>query len=205
MLCIWVPIRKLYSVGLTTVQGFIPFHPLMDEAELSENLKFIERHPEDITPSLDNPLGFLRVNPRTAYLGHVLKQQEERHVRLIKEFDPNTLSYHCGYLDPKLGLLASFLYSLKALTRSEIKHIQWDDDINSRLIRMRYINFDLLSSSYRYFTESTSTHSLEIQLVTDLLPWYHKTVAKVGLDGVGEDFEDRFAHEFERNKSILLV
>lgn len=198
-------IRKLSSAGLRTVQGFIPFHPLMDEEELGENLEFIERHAEEVIPAIDNPLGFLRVNPHTAYLEHVLNQQEEQQVRLIKEFDPNTLSYSCAYLNPRLGLLVSFLYSLKALTRSEIKHIQWDDDVvDGRLVRMRYINFDLLKSAYRFFKESTSTHSLETQLVTDLLPWYRKAIRGAGLNRVVEDSRDNFTDEFERNKLIFL-
>lgn len=197
-------IRRLHSAELKTVQGFIPFHPLMDESELGENLEFIQRYPDDIIPSLDNPLGFLRVSPRTGYFGHVLKQQEKRYTRLVKEFDPNTLSYPCAYLDPKLGLLVSFLYSLKTLTKSGIKHIQWDDDMDSRLVHMRYVNFDLLTSSYRYFIESASARLLETQLVTKLFPWYQKAISKVGLDGVMEDLQDNFASEFERSKQDFI-
>lgn len=197
-------IRKLHSAGLKTVQGFIPFHPLMDESELGDNLEFIQRYFDDIIPSLDNPLGFLRVNPRTGYFEHVLKQQEKQDIRLMKEFDPNTLSYPCSYLNSKLGLLASFLYSLKTLTRAGIKHIQWDDDMDSRLVHMRYVNFDLLSSSYRHFTESASSHALETQLVTKLFPWYQKAISEIGLDGVMDDLQDNFASEFERNKSDFL-
>lgn len=197
-------LRKLYSVGLKVVQGFIPFHPLMTETELSENLEFIQRHPEDIIPSLDNPLGFLRISQRTGYLRHILSQQKRQHIQLIKGFDPNTLSYPCAYLNPELGLMASFLYSLNALTRGGTKHIQWDDDTDSRLVQMRYLNFDLLNSSYRYFTESTSSRSLETQLVTNLLPWYQKAIGRIGIDEVAEDFQDNFADEFERNKSVFL-
>lgn len=176
----------------------------MTDEELRENLEFIQRHKEIIIPSLDNPLGFLRINPGTKYFEYVLREQEKRGISLIRGFDPNTLSYLCSYLDPRLGLLVSFLYSLNTLTRTGTKHIQWRGDTDQRLVQMRHLNFDLLSAAYRYSIESTSTHSLETQLVTNLLPWYQKAVKEVGIDGVADDFRDSFALEFERNKSIFL-
>lgn len=196
-------LRKLRAVGLSIIQGFIPFHPLMTEAELGENLEFIHKYKETIIPSLDNPLGFLRINPGTRYFEYVLREQERQGITLIKGFDTNTLSYLCSYLDPKLGLLVSFLYSLNTLTRTGTKHIQWRSDTDQRLVQMRYANFDLLSASYRYFTESTSVHSLETQLVANLLPRYQKAVNEIGVDGVNEDLRDCFALEFEKNKSVF--
>lgn len=197
-------LRRLRSFGLSVVQGFIPFHPLMTDAELRENLEFTQRYKEDIVTSLDNPLGFLRVNPGTKYVDYVLREQKRQGVSLIKGFDPNTLSYLCAYLDPRLGLMVSFLYSLNALSRTGTKHIQWRGDTDQRLVQMRYINFDLLNAAYHCFTESTTVRSLETQLVTHLLPWYQKAVNEVEVDGVAEDFQDSFTHEFERNKSIFL-
>lgn len=196
-------LRKLQSTGLRIIQGFIPFHPLMTDAELGENLEFIHKYKETIIPSLDNPLGFLRINPGTEYFEYVLREQERHGLSLIKDFDPNTLSYLCAYLDPRLGLMASFLYSLNTLTRTGTKHIQWRSDTDQQLIQMRYVNFALLNASYQRFAESTSVHSLETQLVANLLPWYQKAVNKVGVDGVAEDFRDSFIQEFERNKSIF--
>lgn len=197
-------LRRLKCTGLSIIQGFIPFHPLMADAELGENLEFIQRYKEIIVPSLDNPLGFLRINPGTEYLEYVLREQERQSVSLIKGFDPNALSYLCAYLDPRLGLMASFLYSLNTLTRTGTKHIQWRGDTDQRLAQMRHVNFDLLSAAYQYFTEPTTTYSFEAQLVANLLPWYQKAVNEVEVDGVAEDFRDNFALEFEKNKSIFL-
>lgn len=197
-------LRRLKAAGLSIIQGFIPFHPLMTEAELGENLEFIHKYKETIIPSLDNPLGFLRINPGTKYFEYVLTEQERQGVSLIKGFDPNTLSYLCAYLDPRLGLMASFLYSLNTLTRTGAKHIQWRGDTDQRLVQMRYVNFNLLSAAYQYFTEPTTIHSFEAQLVANLLPWYQKAVNEVEIDGVGEDFRDSFFQEFEKNKLIFL-
>lgn len=179
--------RKIYNLGIDTLQGFIPYDPLLKWQELVEMANFMEPHMSFLSKVIASPFGFLRVQYNTPYLKAIKRFESDVNRQLLGRLNEDMLTYSCRYLNPSIGLHASYMRLVydwinPPMKQMTVEALKGDWDNRYKLDKLRLAGLRLFIKSIKRLEPLKEDFAKLQEEQLRVIDEYKREVGNLGID-----------------------